>query len=290
MGEAWRGFVRASARFVLVTGCARPSASPAARTPPRMLPPELAIVTSVFELVASEYVDYAASREGRIDEAELALLRACEADACARSALATDAARSDLATFARAEWPAHAWRVRAALDPAGAELAAAEDILGPRLATDLALTWPRERVRIAITASGTQPQEEEADDGPIDASSPCFEGAAILDCAFERAVRAAAARSELFLAIERERTHLDERGLARTRNVARDVRLHAVGAAVRLLSHPYVPERHFRASRREDPAVFAWLSREWPKRASGAESAADFGARAIRELARDPTE
>ena len=214
--------------------------------------PELAVRTSRFVLVASARVEYAASGPP---------------------------AGVTLDEFVLTAWPDRATRARLAMDGAADLLVEAEDTLAARLATDLDLAWSLDPTPIVITSAGR------ADDDPVDASTiaakgACFQGAAFLQCAFTRAVRARQAQSKLLVALNDARAHLDDAGKEATSSLGRDVVVYAVGEALRSVSTTYDPQRHFPV---RDPDVLAWLTREWPARVH--ESAADFGARAAREIA-----
>jgi hypothetical protein len=295
-----RSLAAAAALLALLPACARARPAPAPRASPA---PELAVRTARFVLVANAYVEYQASRarsSPALEASERAILEglaACSDDPCARRVLADDpSALHDLPEFLRSQWPPHAERARLAIDRAAGLLAPAEDILAARVATQLELTWPEEPLRIVVTATGQPAGDLDPRDAPtLDAASACFEGAAVLECAFVRAALARRAHSGLLLAIDQARASLDDDGKAATRTVARDAVLVAVSAAVRALSRGYSSERHFARVRagepgdESDPDAIAWLEREWPRKDTGldrpAESPADFGARAVRTIA-----
>jgi hypothetical protein len=247
--------------------------------------------TDRFELVANAFVDFERSRppsrgKGERERSTLTALAACTDERCALRALGDGAeARNALGDFVRARWPAHAAVARAAMDRALALLVPAEDLVASRLAQELELRWREEPFRVEITAGA---DEDEADDPTVaptvGTTSACFDGAAILECLFYRAVSVDAKKSALLMSVARARASLDELGKAKTENLARDIVIFAVGDAVRALSNAYAPGRPFRAARREEVEAFAWLGREWHKRTEGLEGASEFGARAALEV------
>jgi hypothetical protein len=242
---------------VALAGCG------ASRSPPAphddRSPPELAVRTSRFRLVASASVEYA---------------------------MAGPARPATFDAFLATAWPDRATRDRRAIDGAVPLLLDAEDLLGARLATSLELAWSTDPTPLVVTSAGVAPADDALEAQAIEVNGPCFEGAAILACAFHRAVLARRTASALLVAIDEERSKLDDAGKRATASLVRDVVAFAVGEAVRSVSRAYVPERHFPLL---DPDTRTWLTREWPRRlldeTRREESASAFGARAVRELA-----
>ena len=240
--------------------------------------PFLSVRTARFVLIASAYADLEARRlvaRGGKDDTALVALGLCSDEDCARKAMGPAAAPFDaeLGPFLASGWERDAARARTAIDASAELLSEAEDVIAPKLGGQLGLSWPDENVPIVVTAApGARQGEEALDAAALDVSGPCFEGAAIVECAFHRAIEGAKTRSALLAAVDELRPDLTH-----------DVVLFAAGDAVRQLTAAYDPARHFPNARAGHPEVFAWLAREWPKRVRDEVGARAFGLRMARE-------
>jgi hypothetical protein len=261
------------------------------------------MATSRFVLVANAYVELGVTRAAPARTAPpdvaprgpvlLQALARCSEDACAQAALGgAPADAREVADFLQSAWPARATRMRPSMERAASLLSQGEDVVGVEVAKDLAVRFPDDAVRLFVTTAalpgrGAADEPERVDpwnDTVIDAAGECFDGAAMLECAFARAVHDAQDQSVMLGAVERTRATLSDGGKDATKNLARALAMFAIGGAVHRVSHAYVPGRHFGAVRRDDEAAREWLVHAWDTRGVGDDAAAAFGERAAREL------
>jgi hypothetical protein len=295
--QAW--FVRAVPFTVSILCACGASRAPAPAAPDDAPARDVIVRTSRFSIHANAYVDfYAGARavgalatEGRdgdpaaiLDPQLVTKLGTCSDDPCAKSALlGTD--EGALGNFLRATWPAHAIGARRTLGRSGTPLMELEDVIAPTLARQVGVAWPNDPIVVYVA-------NEEGRRGPIggrdgavlDVEGDCFEGDALLECLFTRALDVLMPDSELGRAIEEERGRLSSAGRAASAGVVPCVATLAAATAVAATEAHYRPTRRF-ISVCSEPAR-TWLEGEWPKRMRGDESPKAFAAKLVEEAVR----
>jgi hypothetical protein len=274
------------------------SRGPAPAAPDEAPARDVIVRTSRFSIHANAYVDFYASggagalaTEGRdgspaslLDPELVTKLGQCSDDPCAKSAL-FGTREGALGDFLRETWPAHAIGARRTLGRSGTPLMELEDVIAPTLARQVGIAWPNEAIVVYIA-------NEEGRRGPIggrdgavlDVEGECFEGDALLECLFTRALDVLMPDSELGLAIEEEGARLRASGRADGAGVTPCVAALAAATAVAATEAHYRPTRRFISVCSEPER--AWLEGEWPKRMRGDESPKAFAAKLVEEAVR----
>ena len=187
----------------VAAGCGRaPETSPSWRAHVKEggAPARVIVVrTDRFSLRASAYVELYAElvrRDPEKREAALMVvdgLLACNSDGCARARLAetpyAQAFDEAFPVFLRERWRDEAFAARVAMDRALPWLFQHEGALAARLARELAIAWPDEPIVLGVTTRAAPRHARAVIDAPtLDVEEGCFEGPAVLECAFTRAL------------------------------------------------------------------------------------------------------
>lgn len=294
--QAW--FVRAVPFTLSILFACGASREPAPAAPDDAPARDVIVRTSRFSIHANAYVDfYAGARggalatEGRdggpaslLDPELVTKLGRCSDDPCAKSAL-FGTREGALGDFLRDTWPAHAIGARRALGRSGTPLMELEDVIAPTLARQVGIAWPNDPIVVYLA-------NEEGRRGPIggrdgailDVEGDCFEGDALLECLFTRALDVLMPDSELGRAIEEERARLRPMGQEAGAGVTPCVATLAAATAVAATEAHYRPTRRFISVCSEPER--AWLEGEWPKRMRGDESPKAFATKLVQEAVR----
>jgi hypothetical protein len=259
---------------------------------------DVVVRTERFAVHVNAYVDYYAwsrSSGASLDQVLVARLGACSNDRCAKDALAdqpsvagADAPDGNLVPVAdgldrylRETWADHEQEARRTLGRTGSPLMDLEDVIAPALATQIGRLWPEEPI-VVYLARGSR-MDPSGREGPvIDAHGECFEGDALLECLFTRAVETMLPDSDLGRGIEEARAKLDEHGRDVTLAAVPCVAALAVDVAMAAADPRYKPTRRFASACA--PSVRDWLGDAWVKRMRGDETAKAFGAKLVERM------
>ena len=271
--------------------------------PPRPVAPDdapardVVVRTERFAVHVNAYVDfYAWSRSSgtSLDQDLVARLGACTNDRCAKDALAGAEGREgdlvprppagdELDRYLRETWADHEQEARRTLGRTGSPLMDLEDVIAPALATQIGRVWPDEPI-VLYMARGARIDPSGREGPVIDAHGECFEGDALLECLFTRAIETMLPESDLGRGIEEARAKLDDHGRDATRAAVPCVAALAVDVAMAAADPRYKPTRRFAAACA--PPVRDWLGDAWVKRMRGDETAKAFGARLVETMSR----
>lgn len=259
---------------------------------------DVAVRTSRFAIHSNAYVDFyvsalssSLSADGAdrgalplLDANLVAKLGACSHDLCAKSAL-VETPLDRLDGFLAEAWGAHESEARRLLGREGTPLMNLEDALAPALARQIGIEWPSDPFVVYLAHAQGRFDESGGRQGAVlDVQGECFEGGALLECLFTRALEVLLPASALGRAIAEEGARFDDGGRAAPKDLLPCLASLATDAAVA------AGERHYRPTRRFvtvcSPQERMWLADEWSKRLREQESPREFAAKLLAEAVR----
>jgi hypothetical protein len=297
-GAAQATFARTFPLALAVLSACGVTRAPAPAVPNEAPARDIIVRTSRFAIHANAYVDFyatgrASTREATSSDAGASFLLepplvvklgACSDDPCARNAL-VGTPLGALDDFLHGTWAEHESEARRVVGRNGTPLMELEDVLAPALGRQIGVVWPNDPIVVYVAHEEGRLDEVGGRDGAVlDIEGDCFEGNALLECLFTRALEVLLPDSELGRAFEEARAGQSEADRTESAGVTPCVAALAADVAVASAERRYTPTRRF-VTVCSEPAR-AWLGREWPKRVRRDESPKEFAANLVGEWVR----